>query len=237
MSARKGGLILLIALSAVGAVPLGQASATPLGILLALLSTVASAKLSLSALLMSGAAQNGLTPVVMVWYDALLSLGFLLLTALVTGELSGALAAYLEARPLVGATALLAGGMLALAYNLVHFTLTKTTSSVTNSIVGNVNKVLIITLSAAFLDHTSGARQWVCTAVFFGATAAYSYATITARSAPAPQPPGAPPVWRSATERTPLNAPSPARPTTGGSAAASPHSAATTSMSCDRVRV
>lgn len=66
--------------SACGAIPYGDPTATPIGLVLVIISAVAiAAKISLSALLMSKTAGPGFAPVTLVFYDSTLSFLFLAL--------------------------------------------------------------------------------------------------------------------------------------------------------------
>merc|ERR1712166_379052 len=71
----KVSLIVLIVVGAVIAVPWGTPNADGLGVALSIVSTLAIAgKTSLSALLMKDAKKDGLTPIVLVWYDSIFSI-------------------------------------------------------------------------------------------------------------------------------------------------------------------
>merc|ERR1712195_164517 len=83
----KVSLIVLIVVGAVIAVPWGTPNADGLGVALSIVSTLAIAgKTSLSALLMKDAKKDGLTPIVLVWYDSIFSICLLLIAQLMMGE-------------------------------------------------------------------------------------------------------------------------------------------------------
>merc|ERR1712194_988566 len=83
----KVSLIVLIVVGAVIAVPWGTPNADGLGVALSIVSTLAIAgKTSLSALLMKDAKKDGLTPIVLVWYDSIFSICLLLIAQLLMGE-------------------------------------------------------------------------------------------------------------------------------------------------------
>lgn len=85
------------------------------------------------------------------------------------------------------------GCLLAFCYNVIQFALTKITSSLTNTVVGNMKTVLLISASALFLDHDSSVFSWICIGFFNIAICAYAYYTLRARGGGVPPPPAKPP--------------------------------------------
>mgnify|MGYP007021923543 CR=1 FL=1 len=76
-----------LVIGAVIAVPWGTPNADGLGVSLSIISTLAIAgKTSLSALLMKDAKKDGLTPIVLVWYDSIFSICVLVIAQLLMGE-------------------------------------------------------------------------------------------------------------------------------------------------------
>jgi drug/metabolite transporter (DMT)-like permease len=126
--------------AAVISVPFGDDStASPFGLLLVTISMLAAAtRPVMAAMLMGDAKQTGLTPLVLVWYDSLISFTVLVVISLAT-ELDG-LILYFSAQPLRGLGIVILGSTMAFCYNIVTFSLTKAVGSLTTAVLGNVKQ-------------------------------------------------------------------------------------------------
>lgn len=174
-----------IVLGAVLAVPFSDPEATPYGMAMAALSTLAAAAgVSLKALLMSRSADNGLTPLVLLWYStgtAVPVLGCLFLASPERHEVSD----YFDERPREAAALLAAASSLAFVVNLSGNTLTKVTSSLTVMVASSTKQIGIIFVSGVFIEHTfKRAINWVGAAIFLSALAAYAAVAYNRRTAP-----------------------------------------------------
>lgn len=130
--------------TAVISVPFGdEDNANAFGLALATLSMLAAAtRPVMSAILMSGAAQNGLTPLVLVWYDAAISSVLLLLASVAIGE-AREVAAYAARRPFLAAVVVLLGSAMAFFYNFVLFKLCDVVGSLNHALFGNAKQVCV----------------------------------------------------------------------------------------------
>ena len=135
------GLVGLQVLCAMLAVPQDGSSTSAYGVLLSMLSVLASAgKPVLSGMLMCERHVTGLTPLALVWYyTAMSSLLMLALTASSTDERTH-LAEELRGQPWRSLAAILVGSLLAAGYNILMFYLTLITSALTNTMLGNVKQ-------------------------------------------------------------------------------------------------
>ena len=160
--------------SAAIAIPYGDNdSASVVGLLLAAASTLAAAtRPVLSAVLMRDAAATGLTPIVLVWYDSLISMVLLFITSLLF-ETKG-LAAYFAAAPWHALALLALSSSMAFVYNIVMFWLPRLLGSLTPCILGNARQVVIVLVSVAFVDHLSRANTIIGVGLFAVCCAAYT---------------------------------------------------------------
>lgn len=207
--------ILAMVVGAVMSVPWGTPNADPYGVFLCLLSTLAiAAKTSLGCLLLKDAKQDGLTPMVLVWYESGLSVVYLLVGAALRGEFA-ALAAYAQEsqRHLFVATfAVGFGSVVAFCYNFVSFNALQLTSSVTFTILGKIKLVAVVVVPAIFIEHITGVVSWVGFSIFLTAAAVYTILghqeMQAAAAAPATTAPAAAGVTTGSgpTEKTPLKA-------------------------------
>merc|ERR1711865_1110205 len=132
------------------AVPWGTPNADGLGVALSIVSTLAIAgKTSLSTLLMKDAKKDGLTPIVLVWYD---SICLLLIAQLMMGEWFK-ISQFTSHEPVITVFAMCAGSIMAFTYNFVSFKFIQMTSSVTHAIAGNLKLFAVVVLPAMFIDH------------------------------------------------------------------------------------
>ena len=174
------GIVLLQVAGAIVAVPWQeQTQAGTLGIVLCFVSMLAAAtKPVVAGALMKDMRESGLTPLVLVWYDSIFSIGWFFLIALcLSNERNGAVA-FLRSNAALGWGLILIGSSMAFVYNIVVFYLTKVTSALTNVVLANVKQVILIVVAAIFVDHIS--RWWnvMGIVIFFLASFAYSYYTF-----------------------------------------------------------
>lgn len=177
--------VAMIVVGAVLAVPFADPDATPYGMAMVALSTLtAAAAVSLKALLLSRSADNGLTPLVLLWYStgtAVPVLGCLFLASPELHEVSE----YFRDRPREAAGLLTAASLLAFVVNLSGNTLTKVTSSVTVMVASSTKQIGIIFVSGVFIEHTfKRAINWIGAAIFFVALVAYAVIAYNRRTAP-----------------------------------------------------
>merc|ERR1712046_124233 len=168
---------------AVLSVPFGSNLVTAYGMLLVILSTVmAGLRPVMSALLMAGSRDSGLSPIPLLWYDSLISVAVLLIMFLLSEE-RRAVPEYFAQDPALGVAIVLVGSAMALLYNIVTFYLIKLTSALNSTILGNLKTVLLILTAAIFFDQISSVVNWIGYAVFFGALFVYSYLNYQRKSA------------------------------------------------------
>merc|ERR1711935_547909 len=171
----KVSLIVLIVVGAVIAVPWGTPNADGLGVALSIVSTLAIAgKTSLSALLMKDAKKDGLTPIVLVWYDSIFSICLLLIAQLLMGEWFK-ISQFTSHEPVITILAMCAGSLMAFTYNFVSFKFIQMTSSVTHAIAGNLKLFAVVVLPAMFIDHITSVTSWVGFAIFLLSALTYAY--------------------------------------------------------------
>jgi len=202
----KVSLIVLIVVGAVIAVPWGTPNADGLGVALSIVSTLAIAgKTSLSALLMKDAKKDGLTPIVLVWYDSIFSICLLLIAQLLMGEWFK-ISQFTSHEPVITVVAMCAGSIMAFTYNFVSFKFIQMTSSVTHAIAGNLKLFAVVVLPAMFIDHITSVTSWIGFVIFLAA--ALGYAVLEQKNMRTPnQPATTAPADKSAkgpSEETPL---------------------------------
>jgi drug/metabolite transporter (DMT)-like permease len=205
-SMQKVALICLIVVGAVIAVPWGTPNADGIGVALSIISTLAIAgKTSLSALLMKDAKKDGLTPIVLVWYDSIFSI-LLLLVAQICLREPQMLASYGANDPLLTVMAMTGGSFMAFTYNFISFKFIQITSSVTHAIVGNLKLFAVVVLPALFIDHITSVTSWVGFAIFLTAALTYAYLEQRSKMAGAKAPASTTPADQAKTvsEETPL---------------------------------
>lgn len=134
------------------AVPYGDnVNAQPIGLIMVLVSVLCTAtRPPMAVLLMGDAKQSGLSPLVLVWYDSLISSALLfVLSAVFEGH---RLMGYFADRPFEASYIIVIGSTMAFCYNLITFNLTKVLGSVAVSVLGNAKQVL---LPRALWEETS----------------------------------------------------------------------------------
>merc|ERR1712086_1156258 len=141
---------------------------------LPIVSTLAIAgKTSLSALLMKDAKKDGLTPIVLVWYDSIFSICLLLIAQLLMGEWFK-ISQFTSHEPVITILAMIAGSLMAFTYNFVSFKFIQMTSSVTHAIAGNLKLFAVVVLPAMFIDHITSVTSWVGFVIFLAAALGYA---------------------------------------------------------------
>merc|ERR1712086_507557 len=185
----KVSLIVLIVVGAVIAVPWGTPNADGLGV----------------ALLMKDAKKDGLTPIVLVWYDSIFSICLLLIAQLLMGEWFK-ISQFTSHEPVITVVAMCAGSIMAFTYNFVSFKFIQMTSSVTHAIAGNLKLFAVVVLPAMFIDHITSVTSWIGFVIFLAA--ALGYAVLEQKNMRTPnQPATTAPADKSAkgpSEETPL---------------------------------
>jgi len=192
---------------AILAVPYGDDMADPVGLAAVFISMLAAAsKPVVAGILMKDMKESGLTPLVLVWYDSLLSIFWLFGVSLCTTERTDA-PAFILADPRKSLLLVGAGSCMALGYNIVVFYLTKVTSALTNVVLANIKQVVVISFSAILIDRISRWYNIVGLVIFFLASFVYSFLTLSkpaAASRPAAAPAPAKIADSAPTERTDL---------------------------------
>ena len=152
--------------SAMIAIPYGDDdNASVLGLSLAIASTASLAmRPVLCTLLLRDSAETGLTPLVLVWYDAVISTSLLFVTSMMF-ETRG-LGEYFRTTPWQGIGLLVLPSLMAFAYNIVMFWLPKLLGSLTPCILGNARQVFVLIVSVAFVDHLTSAWTLIGVALF-----------------------------------------------------------------------
>jgi len=172
-SVPKISLVLLIVFAAIIAVPFHSLHSKILGFCLSVASTVCFAgKASLSALLLSEARQTGLTPLVLVWYDAMLSTIVLIFACLLAGE-TYALNQYRTDAILTVVFGMIGGSVAAYPYNFVCYKLIQLTSSLTFGLATTLKYFLVVVFPMIILDHTQWIGAYVGAAIFLCAIFLY----------------------------------------------------------------
>jgi drug/metabolite transporter (DMT)-like permease len=200
----KVALIILIVVGAVIAVPWGTPNADGLGVALSIVSTLAIAgKTSLSALLMKDAKKDGLTPIVLVWYDSIFSICLLLVAQLLMGEWFK-ITQFTSHEPVLTIFAMLGGSFMAFTYNFVSFKFIQMTSSVTHAIAGNLKLFAVVVLPAMFIDHITSVTSWVGFVIFLCAALGYAILEQKNMRTPSTPAPTTPAGKQPPSEETPL---------------------------------
>ena len=159
--------MLVVVSGAVLSVPYGQPEFSGVGCILALVAVCAgAARTSLCALLMRDEKENGMTPIVLVWYTSLLATCTLPLVWALYAKERDASITFMKRLPWVGVGCLLSVSFCALLFNLVGLHFTRITSSVTMAVVSIVKIVVVVNLAALLIDHTQELRIWMGILVF-----------------------------------------------------------------------
>ena len=151
--------VLLIVVGAGLAVPMEDATGSTYGLIMAGLSTLfAACKISLAARLMSDLANNGLTPLILLFYSSLASVPVLLIWFLAIEERTE-VPEYIAERPGTAFIALSLASVYAFGVQLLGNTLTKITSALTMTIAGAGRQIGIIFVTGVFIEHTFSVRR------------------------------------------------------------------------------
>jgi len=210
--------VLMIVVGAGLAVPMEDATGSTYGLIMAGLSTLfTAAKISLAARLMSDSANNGLTPLILLFYSSLSSVPVLLIWFLAIDERTE-VPEYIAENPGLAFVVLFLASIYAFAVNLLGNTLTKITSALTMTIAGAGRQIGIIVVTGVFVEHTfSSVLNWIGLVIFVSAIVAYAYMSFNSKLKAKPKPfhiggqakasaAAAKFKKKSATEKTPLNA-------------------------------
>jgi len=175
------GASLVLTFGACTSIPYDSPKVTPIGSFLALWSTAMSGlRPVLTALLLKNSKESGLTPVPLLWYDALFSTIFLFLAFLVSEE-TVTVSQFFDDDTAAGMGILIGGSFMAFAYNIVVFYLVKVTSSLTSVILANLKTTLIIVIAVLLWDKQISPISIVGFVIFFAGLFAYSYLTFKSR--------------------------------------------------------
>ena len=151
--------VFMIVVGAGLAVPEDDLTASTYGLIMASLSTLfAAASISMKARLMADSANNGLTPLVLLFYSSAASVPILLTWFLLTEERSE-VPEYLQEKPLLALTVLSLASLYAFLVNLLGNTLTKITSALTMTIAGAARQIGLIVVTGVFIEHTFTVRR------------------------------------------------------------------------------
>jgi len=168
--------VVVLAMSAALSVPYGEGSSTMIGILLALIATVASStKPVVGELLMSEFSKlPKLTPVVLVFYDTFFAaLIMMTLWLAIRSERVGS-ADYLKVRPAMGCLILAVGSSAAFAYNMSSYYFTMVASAVVMMVSTQLIKIVLMTASAV-AEGVSLWYNWLGIFIFYVSVCTFAY--------------------------------------------------------------
>lgn len=174
--------VLMIVVGAGLAVPMADATGSTYGLIMAGLSTLfAACKISVAARLMSDSANNGLTPLVLLFYSSLASVPVLLIWFLVIDERSE-VPEYIAENPGLTFIILFLASIYAFLLNLLGNTLTKITSALTMTIAGAGRQIGIIVVTGVFIEHTfNDAINYIGLVIFVSAIISYAYMSFNSK--------------------------------------------------------
>ena len=153
--------ILLIGVGSVISVPFSSFTFTDVGFWLTIAATISVAlKATLSGMLMKDSKKTGLTPVVVLFYDAMFSSLFLAVAMLFDGE-TIRLAQFQPQEPFVVSLGFTCGALLAFPYNLITYKFIQLTSPMGWAIATSFKLFLVIVLPMILLDHTPWAGSYI----------------------------------------------------------------------------
>jgi len=149
--------------------------ASPFGLVLVIIASLVAALWAVvSATLMKP--ETGLGAINLTWYSSFVSALMFLPMWLCSRELSGTLA-FIVSRPGEASALLLAGGCLALLYNLSHFALIRASSALSATVAGDLKIVLFTLLSMALFERPAPSPLvFIGTLIFLVGLAGYAYA-------------------------------------------------------------
>lgn len=168
--------VLVLLVGAVLAVPFDSPDAAPYGLVLVSISTLSTAAcISVKARLMSHSGDNGLTPVVLLFYSSFASVPVLLIWFLAISELPES-REYFHTELSSALTVVFGASALAFCVNLLGNTLTKLTSALTVTIASSTKQVGTIIVFGVFIEHTfSSALNVIGVIIFISALVAYAF--------------------------------------------------------------
>ena len=153
--------MIFLTVSAAAAIPWGSEAADGQGIGLAGASMLAAAaKPALAACLGRDMRRDGLTPLVLVWWDSLFAMAVTGTLCLLSTERE-TVSEYFVSKPALAAFVVLTSSLLAFCYNLVVYSLTTAASPVVSVIASNFKQVVLIVLAGILVDRISHPLNWV----------------------------------------------------------------------------
>jgi len=158
--------ILLIVAASVMSVPWTTFSSTPAGLWLTILATFCVAgKATVSSMLMKNAHTDGMTPLVVLFFDSCFSSLFLLIACLFAGE-TIRLSQYSPGEPATIGLAMAVGSILAFPYNFITYKFIQMTSAIGWAIATSFKLFIIIVIPMIFYDHTTWVGSYVGLVLF-----------------------------------------------------------------------
>ena len=182
------GVIVSLLITVLGSVlaVYGNPEASPFGLALVILSTLAVALWSVMSAMLLGP-DSGLNAISLTWYASVISFVLLFILWACSSEREAA-TAYLSSRPGDAALIIFLGSSTAFVYNLVHFALIKVTSALTSAVAGNLKILLVIILSMIFFEKQVTILNYSGFAVFLVGVFAYSSFTYRSKMQAASKP-------------------------------------------------
>jgi drug/metabolite transporter (DMT)-like permease len=168
------GVIVSLLITVLGSVlaVYGNPEASPFGLALVIISTLAVALWSVMSAMLLGP-DSGLNAISLTWYASIISFVLLFILWACSNEREAA-TAYLHSRPGDATLIILLGSSTAFVYNLVHFALIKVTSALTSAVAGNIKILLVIILSMIFFEKSVTILNYAGFVVFLVGVFAYS---------------------------------------------------------------
>jgi drug/metabolite transporter (DMT)-like permease len=165
--------ILLIAGGSVISVPFSTFSYTGTGLWLTMAATGCVAlKATVSGMLMKDSKRDGMTPIVVLFYDSMFSSLFLGTACMFAGE-TIRLGQYAPQEPSVVGLGMIVGASLAFPYNFITYKFIQLTSPMGWAIATSFKLFIIIVLPTIFYDHTSWAGSYIGLLLFVVGVALY----------------------------------------------------------------
>jgi len=169
--------VFLLVAGATLSVPFTDPTVTKHGLILTLISMFCGAlRPVISAKLLAGAAQSGLSPIPLLWYDCAIATWVLLVVFCLSEEIKQ-LPGYCVEHPGVGSAIVCGGGTMAFAFNIVTFYLIKAIGPLGNVVLGLLKTTILVVVAATFVDTSTQLSEinilGYC--IFFIALFLYSY--------------------------------------------------------------
>jgi hypothetical protein len=165
--------ILLIVAGSVISVPFSTISYTSTGLLLTLAAALCVAlKATVSGMLMKDSKRDGMTPIVVLFYDSMFSSLFLGTACMFAGE-TIRLGQFSPPEPSVVTLGVVVGACLAFPYNFITYKFIQLTSPMGWAIATSFKLFIIIVLPMIIYDHTSWAGSYVGLLLFVVGVALY----------------------------------------------------------------